>query len=508
MPRETKAHEGSRERRNAVANYAGKFWSGASNFLFVPLYIDAVGIEGYGIIAFQAVLLVLMYVIDGGLSTIFARFVATAKTPAEIAPMLASLERAYSSVMLGIVVVATIAVFAFGLADGLPADTLSPVSNASGLSLMILGAALQICMSVYSGLFFGSGRHVLANAFQVCFTATRSGLVLIPLYATGSLLVYFLWQMAATLVFLGLMRHVAWRTLGARFKLRRSQFVDSLWQIWPAASSVLMITAASALNQQLDRLVVTAVAGVAGLGTYSVAVLIGGLPVAVASPYAATIAPRLHRDAVAVASSAAAALFVRDSVRVAAIAGALTVLILAAPSHWYQMVNPQVDGTSRWGLVVSLLAAGNFALALQLVPYQLCIARLNLRANTITAVIAVALTGPLSYWAATLFGEKGVAATWLVTNTAMLAFMGWRVFVLLGTNTFRLWLERGALAPCICMGGAVALSLALPCVWGDWVAAEVDAAIGAAIYVAGMHWVLRRCAHPEPAQPNPRPAPE
>jgi O-antigen/teichoic acid export membrane protein len=502
----THSLEGRRERFNTAANYIGKLWGGLSNFVFVPLYIKAVGVEGYGIIALQAVLLVLIHVVDGGLSTAFARYVSTAGSRSEIAPMLSSLERVYASAMFVLAAVATAVVFTFDVADRLPAGTFAPVSNACGVSLMIFGAALQVCMSVYSGFFLGSRLHVHVNAFQIGFTAIRSGVVLIPLFVTGSLLVYFIWQVFVVLAFLGLMRNIAWRTLGERPVLQDFKVGDCIKKILPAVCSVLVISVASALNQQLDRMVVTAIAGVTGLGAYTVAALIGSLPLLIATPYAVTIAPRLHRDAANGLSSAAATIFVRDSFRVAGIAGAMTVLILTIPLYWYRLVSPAAERDEVWESVVALLAAGNFALALQLVPYQLCIARLNLRANTITAVVALVFTAPLSYWAGSQFGEIGVAATWLFANAAMLIFLGWRVFCLSGSATFRMWMERAAVVPCICIGVGVAIAFVVRSVGGDSFPSEIVAAVGSLFYIAIMVLVYRHCVRSETGSVGHRPS--
>ena len=59
--------------KNSVANIIAKIWSILSLYLFVPIWINLLGIEGYGVISFYTVLVTLMHFADAGLSATLTR---------------------------------------------------------------------------------------------------------------------------------------------------------------------------------------------------------------------------------------------------------------------------------------------------------------------------------------------------------------------------------------------------------------------------------------------------
>ena len=59
--------------KNILANYIGRFWGFLSAFLFTPIYIHFLGVEGFSIISFSLVIAGFMSVLDAGLSATLSR---------------------------------------------------------------------------------------------------------------------------------------------------------------------------------------------------------------------------------------------------------------------------------------------------------------------------------------------------------------------------------------------------------------------------------------------------
>jgi len=99
-------------RRNAVANYVGTFCQAVLGFLFIPLYIKYLGIEGYGLIGFSVSLSALLRLADMGLSSTlsreFARYSAQPESAVRMRSLLKTMQTLYwgISFLLGIVIVA------------------------------------------------------------------------------------------------------------------------------------------------------------------------------------------------------------------------------------------------------------------------------------------------------------------------------------------------------------------------------------------------------------------
>src|ERR1700719_3301215 len=99
-------------RRNIAANFLGKVWTGALNFVFVPVYIKFLGIEAYGLIGFFTALMAVSLAFDMGLSTTINRELARLSSgfasPKSARDLVRSLEYVYwgTAALLGFAIVA------------------------------------------------------------------------------------------------------------------------------------------------------------------------------------------------------------------------------------------------------------------------------------------------------------------------------------------------------------------------------------------------------------------
>ena len=51
---------------NLVSNFLGQGWTALMGVAFIPVYVQQLGLEGYGLIGFASVLLVLLMILDLG----------------------------------------------------------------------------------------------------------------------------------------------------------------------------------------------------------------------------------------------------------------------------------------------------------------------------------------------------------------------------------------------------------------------------------------------------------
>src|SRR5450759_332490 len=83
-------------KKNVVTNYLGQGWSGVMGLVFIPLYIQYLGMEAYGLIGLFAVMQVWLALLDMGMTPTLnremARFTAGAHSPQSIRDLLRSLE--------------------------------------------------------------------------------------------------------------------------------------------------------------------------------------------------------------------------------------------------------------------------------------------------------------------------------------------------------------------------------------------------------------------------------
>ncbi len=61
---------------NVIANFAGSVWIALLSIIFVPYYLDYIGVESYGLIGFFITIQAFIILLDFGLSTTLNRELA------------------------------------------------------------------------------------------------------------------------------------------------------------------------------------------------------------------------------------------------------------------------------------------------------------------------------------------------------------------------------------------------------------------------------------------------
>jgi O-antigen/teichoic acid export membrane protein len=281
--------------RNILANIAGRLWATLSNVIFLPLYIQLLGIDNYSVISFTLVVTGMLMILDMGLSATIAREMARGDINEEDKRRtFCTLEKAY--ILMLLVCILTGQLFADAIAVHFIKDT--PVDReliALCLKLISCEAGLQICLRFYISAMMGLDRQVEANLFNIAWGTVRNGCVILLLVATPKLEAFFIWQLASTLACLVIARWRLQRTLFSTPSAEPYPFIDrtTLLRIRGFASGVFLIALVAVVNTQLDRLVLSRLLDLEYLGYYNIAVAIGTGMLAIASPFVASIQPRL-----------------------------------------------------------------------------------------------------------------------------------------------------------------------------------------------------------------------
>jgi O-antigen/teichoic acid export membrane protein len=358
-------------------------------------------------------LLGLLFVLDLGMSNVLAREMARETDKARLGNLL----RTFETIYCGIVLIACLVVFLgreFASSHWLQASTLSPDVVERSVVLMGCSAVLQVMMSLYLGAFLGSNRHVSAAAYQIGFGAVRSGVVIVPLFLTRSVEVFFWWQLAAALVFLLLVRRNAWRLVGGPAGTRFSK--HSFFNASGFAAGMFGISLIAAINTQSDKLVISSLFSLGQLGFYQICSLIGQTPAMLALPLAVTVLPQLTRLAAQGDIPALQEVYMRYSYLISASAFVVAGAVCAgAPRIVGLMAGEDLAAVGDPSLA-ALLAIAGACLAVQYMPYHLAVAYGHTRTNLIMGGVSAVCLPIAMVIGAEKFGFAGAAWPWLVMN--------------------------------------------------------------------------------------------
>ncbi|MDH0863263.1 lipopolysaccharide biosynthesis protein [Mitsuaria sp. GD03876] len=436
--------------RNILANYIGKLWGIVSIYLFVPFYIRLLGVESYGVIAFQNVVLALMLMADAGLVPAFGREMARSQDRAYLRTLLRTLE---TLLLAGCALLALVVALA---RDWIAAHWLKGSDPALlALCIALLGAttATQLAMSLYSGGLMGLQQQARANGYAVAFSMVRSGLVLLPLWFKPDLRVYFAWQLGAALLFLALLRHALWRELGggagARFEPR------SLRGVWAYALGMMGMAIVAALNTQMDKLVTSFALPLKDYAVYSLAGIAAQAPVMLTLPVALALLPRLTQHVEQQRRAELTSEYLGYARLITIVAVATTAFACQWAAPLVRLWTGDADLAARTAPVLQVLMLGSLLLSLQLMPYHLSLAHGHNSTNLKLGVVFLVVNPVLTYVLSQRFGLLGAATPWVFMNLVALVWLGLALHLRFVPDALRDWAWRAVTLPTAAVGSGV-----------------------------------------------------
>lgn len=450
-----------RLRLNLLANVVGRVWAALSVYVFVPFYIDALGAERYGVVAFYAVLLGLFALANFGLPATLSRELARLSASADGQAAMRTTSRTLELVFwgIGLGVAALVAALAPWLArDWIQADSL-PTPELTG-TIVLMGLALglrfptELCLSGLSGL----EQQVWSNGIRAGFGTARGLVALLALHMIAPTVeVFFLSQVLVNLVEAVAASRALWWTLPkgdlARFAL------GTFKELWRYAAGLSGISLLAVVFSQLDKLVVSRALSLEEFSHYSVAALASRIPLLASGPIEEAFAPRLAR--LVATSDPACAVTYQRACQLVSIVTVPPALLFAFHAElclglWIQDRSIAVAAAAP----AALLVLGTLCMAFQGVPFRLALAHahtsLNLKINSIALVLFVPALLILTYQ----LGAVGAALTWLLLNALnMLPFVAVLHRRFLPPGATRLWATRDVGLPLIAATGAGFLTL-------------------------------------------------
>lgn len=408
-------------RRNLLANLAGTFWFGLLSVALVPVYVRLLGVEAFGLIAFQSTLTVLVALFDAGLTVTanreLARLSVTPDSGFEARVFTRTTEVIYWSiaVVLGAVLVASTPLIA---RHWLEAQSLSAEVTAQAIALAVIGTMLQFPYAFYAAGLLGLQQHVLLNTI-LCVTTTirAAGAVLLLIGVARDVRLLFAWFIVASL----------FQTLAAAIALHktlpagRAHFDKSvLRNAFRFARGVAVSTTIGVLTTQIDKLVVSKLLPLSTFGWYSIAGMIAVAVGMAVTPVQTTVFPRLSQLVAQGDEKGKADAYHRATQTVAAILMPLTAVTTLFAYEivliWTQ--NADVARAARW--VAVLLITGAALNALSHISHATQLAHGWTAPAVVANAIQLVAMVPLSIYAVRHYGAIGAAAMWAVMQLSFL----------------------------------------------------------------------------------------
>lgn len=408
-------------KRNILANYASQLYVTAAGIIMVPMYIQYMGAEAYGLVGFFAMLQVWFNLLDMGLTPTMARESARYHGGACTALEYRRLARALEGVFCAVALLGGIFLYALAepMATGwLKAAQLPTQEITQALQLIALIVALRWMSGLYRGVITGAERLVWLSGFNSLVATGRFVLVLpVLMFVSAAPKAFFIFQLGVAVFELLGLTLMGYRLLPAVPKGQRIH-----WE-WAPLKPVLKFSLSIAFTSsvwvfvtQTDKLVLSKILSLADYGYFTVAVLVASGIMIVTGPVSSAIMPRMtrlqaegkHDELIAVYRQAT------QLVTVLATPVALVLIFFAPQVLWAWTGDAML--VEKAAPVLSLYAIGYAFLAVGAFPYYLQYAKGNLRLHLVGNALFVLFLIPSVIWAAKNHGMMGAGWAWLIAN--------------------------------------------------------------------------------------------
>jgi O-antigen/teichoic acid export membrane protein len=440
----------NRIRRNIVANTLGRGWATFLGVAILPLYMRFLGPEAYGLVGLYATIAVICSLFDVGISASLGREIARARAQGapsrDIAELVRTAEVLYVGV--GVVLGGVVAMSApLIVSRWLNIKELSPTQATEAVRLMALYLSMQWSIGLYSAGLSGLQKQVELNIVtSIASTIRAGGAVIVLAKVSSSIVSFYWWQVIATAAYLLVAREVLWRSpevgrMEAEFRWSVTLRVRGF------AANLTVLSFASVLVSQLDKIVLTGMVSLKSFGYYALATSISAAAAFFGQPvlgaiYPAMIAAHARGDAMRLGS-----LFHRGAqlVSVATFAPAAVLFAFAPVALRLWARDPATASNAAELVSVSVIGAALNAAAVM--PYNLSLAAGRVRPAMVAAALGILIHATtLGILAPRIGVMAGAVGSTLVHFSALFVYGHWAVNPLLPSQAWR-WLRTDLFIP-------------------------------------------------------------
>jgi len=454
--------------RNILANYTSQLYVTAIGIVMVPVYIKLMGVEGYGLIGFYAMLQSWFSLLDMGLTPTIARETARFKGGTLNSVSYRTLVRALEGVFLTVALIGSLALFgaAYWFGDQwISSDTFTSKEIVTSLQLMAGVVGLRWLCGLYRGIIIGAEKLVLLSFFNIV-VATLRFILIVPvlIYISTSPLTFFGFQIVISFVELGIIAWLAYSqlpTLPAGEKLEWK--LKAVLPLLKFSFSVFFISSVWITVTQSDKLILSKILSLSDYGYFSVAVVAAGGIMVMTAPVTTATLPKMARMMAEGESDQVMSFYISVTRLISSIVLPIALLLGMFPGQVLWAWTGDHDLVARTAPVLSLYALGYGLLSVSALPYSLQYARGELKLHLIGSAIFVSVLLPLLVMGARAYGTEGAGWAWFATNLAYFLFWVPVLHRRFAPGIHLVWLIKYVAAPALSIAvSAVAMWEILP----------------------------------------------
>ncbi len=383
-------------KRNLLANYIGQAWTSFISIVFVPFYLQFLGVEAYGLIGFFVLLSNWLLLLDMGMTPTMSRemasFSAGKRTNESIRDLLRSVE--ILAVIISLLIFISIYFTSSNIAlYWIKAKELSVKTVSQSVVLMGLIVALKFLESIYRSVIIGLQKHVFLNIFNVVLSTLRGfGAVIVLAYFSPTIQAFFLWNVFISVLTLFIFNIYIYRSIPHINRTARFS-INELLAVRKFATGIIGITLVTLILTQVDKVLLSRFLTLSEFGNYNILSLVAGVLVTLLGPITTTFYPKFSELYALNREFEISETFHKAAQLVTVIIGPLSVIMIFYSELIFKLWLHDSSFDSSSLFMFRLMVISNLLISLWYVPHQFQLAtgwtKLTVYFNTIATFLIV-----------------------------------------------------------------------------------------------------------------------
>ncbi len=437
-------------KKNIIFNYIGQFYGAFIGILILPLYLQELGGEAFGLIGFFTLLLAWMQLIDVGLTPTLGREVARLKGDPKNNHELRTVVRSLELVFMVIAALATITIFLsryWVAVDWLTITELDTDLVATSVGLMAFMVGFRWLSSLYMSGIHAYEQQVWINIVGVCINTFRfPGALVVILLSEGNLQLFFSYQIVVAFVEC-IIYAMKLKAIMPTTNEKVGFSTRSLKQIAPFALSIGYTAGIWVLVTQLDKLLLSKILPLAEYGFFTLIATLAGGVLLLSGPLGKAILPRMTSLIAQNNEQQMLKIYMKGTGVVSAVVSPIVLVIAFFPQQVVYIWTGNVQASEWIAPILPLYVLGYGLLTIGAFQYYLQFAHGKLRQHVIFNTVSALISIPLIVFSAYNYGPIGVAWVWLIFRLFSLLFWGPYIHYKFAPGIHFDWLFKYVLPP-------------------------------------------------------------
>jgi O-antigen/teichoic acid export membrane protein len=408
----------------------------------------------YGLVSFFATLQSLLFLLDAGLSATLRRELSAGEISVENNKIKYKLIRSVEFVFILLIVLIVFLSFfcaSFIANKWLNLGNIDHNVAINAIRLMSISIAIQFLTNLYNGCLLGLEKQLLSNFYQIGWSILKNGCVIFVIWLIKSdILLFYLWFIFADIIYTFVLRYTLMRTLC--FKLSFKWELHELYnlrKIFKYAIGILFISLISAINFQLDKIIISKYLPISDLGIYNLAYALSQIPVMFVTAFSIAIFPRFVFFYSTNDNEKLISLF-KDSYKVLNIIAICIAVYICFYSYDLLLLwTRNIEIVNKASASASVLIIGSMFLAFQILPFNFILAKGVTKINVIFGIINIFILVPMLIFLVSKYGIVGAAVSWLIMQFLFTLFYNNYVYKNFINDGWLKWFFNDTILPLI-----------------------------------------------------------